>query len=68
MTVSGEKIKAYIEDVYVEMKHRGFTEDEADYVISKTGFMDAIEKYPEEQLHYDVSDTVDELIMVAAKK
>ena len=37
-------------------------------VIGKTGFMKAIELYPEEQMHYDIADAVDEIIMVAAKK
>ena len=27
-----------------------------------------IEMYPEEQMHYDIADAVDEIIMVAAKK
>ena len=28
----------------------------------------AIDLYPEEQLHYDISDAVDEIITLAAKK
>jgi hypothetical protein len=67
MVISKEKKNAYIEDVYSEMKRRGFTSDEIETVIGKTGFMDALDKYPEEQLHYDVSDAVDEIIMTAAR-
>ncbi len=63
-----EKKKMYIEDVYMEMKKRGFTASEIPMVIGKTGFMKAIELYPEEQMHYDIADAVDEIIMVAAKK
>ena len=68
MLVSVEKKNAYIEDVHAEMKRRGFTSEEIETVIGKTGFMSAMEQYPEEQLHYDVSDAVDEIIMTAARK
>ena len=68
MVVSSEKKNSYIEDVHSEMKRRGFTSEEIENIIGKTGFMDALEKYPEEQLHYDVSDAVDEIIMTAARK
>lgn len=63
-----EKKKLYIEEVYAEMKKRGFTSAEIPMVINKTGFMDAIDLYPEEQLHFDISDAVDEIITLAAKK
>ena len=63
-----EEKKLYIEEVYAEMKKRGFTSAEIPMVINKTGFMDAIDLYPEEQLHYDISDAVDEIITLAAKK
>ncbi len=63
-----EKKKLYIEEVYSEMKKRGFTSVEIPMIIDKTGFMDAINQYPEEQLHYDISDAVDEIITLAAKK
>ena len=53
MIISEEKKKKYIDKVYDEMKRRGFTADEIPIVISKTGFMIAIEEYPEEQMHYD---------------
>ena len=68
MVISKEKKQAYIDDVQYEMKRRGFTSEEIPVIIGKTGFMDAIEQYPEEQLHYDVSDAVDEIIMTAARK
>ena len=63
-----EKKKLYIEEVYAEMKKRGFTSAEIPMVINKTGFMDAIDLYSEEQWHYDISDAVDEIITLAAKK
>ena len=50
------------------MKKRGFTSAEIPMVINKTGFMDAIDLYPEEQLHYHISDAVDEIITLAATK
>ncbi len=68
MVISKEKKEAYIDDVHSEMKRRGFTSDEIKVIIGKTGFMEAIDKYPEEQLRYDVSDAVDEIIMTAARK
>lgn len=67
MVISQEKKDAYLKDIYTEMKRRGFQDDEIPRVIGKTGFMTALEKYPEEQLHYEVSDAVDEIIVTAAK-
>ena len=64
MIISEEKKKKYIDKVYDEMKRRGFTADEIPIVISKTGFMIAIEEYPEEQMHYDI---VDEILFTATK-
>ncbi|WP_044937873.1 hypothetical protein [Pseudobutyrivibrio sp. LB2011] len=57
----------YIEKIYKEMKRRGFTFVESRAIIQKTGFIAALNEYPEEQLHYDVSDAVNEIIMTAAK-
>ncbi len=65
--VTKEKQNAYIAKVHNEMKRRGFTSEEIPVVINKTGFLSALEEYPEEQLHYDVSDAVDEIIMTAAR-
>jgi hypothetical protein len=67
MVVTQEMKDEYLQDIYAEMKKRGFQEDEIPRVIGKTGFMGALEKYPEEQLHYDVFDAVNEIITVAAK-
>ena len=67
MPVSAEKKRKYIDKVHNEMLRRGFSADEIPTVINKTGFMTAIEQYPEEQLHYDVSDAVDEILLTAAK-
>lgn len=67
MVVTKEMKDDYLQDIYKEMKRRGFQEDEIPKVIGKTGFMGALEKYPEEQLHYSIFDAVNEIITVAAK-
>ncbi len=56
----------YSNRVFEEMLERGYTEDEVAYIIDKTGFREALDKYPEEQLHDSISDAVDEIIFVAA--
>ncbi len=66
MTVSELMKKEYIDDVHEEMLRRGYTAEEIPTVISKTGFMSAMEQYPEEQLHYDVRDAVDEIMLTAS--
>ncbi len=58
--------KQYIDDVHEEMRKRGFSSKEIPMVISKTGFLQVMENYPEEQLHYDVRDAVDEIMLTAA--
>ena len=67
MAVSKKMKEADISDVHTEMEKRGFTSEEIPSVINKTGFLDALERFPEEQLHYDVSDAVDEIIVTAAR-
>ena len=67
MTVTKEKINNYISMVYEEMENRGIEKDRIDIVISKTGFYDAINQYPEEQLHYPVESAVDEILLTAAQ-
>lgn len=66
MTITEEMKKRYIEDVHEEMKKRGFTASEIPTVIDKTGFMDVMQNYPEEQLHYDVRDAVNEIMLTAS--
>lgn len=56
----------YIRDVKEELIRRGVPEDAVERVINKTGFYAAIEEYPEEQMHYSVTDAVDEILLVAA--
>lgn len=68
MIITKEKQNAYLAKVYNEMERRGFTTEEIPVVINMTGFLSALEEYPEEQLHYDVSDAVDEILITAAKK
>lgn len=59
--------KEYLDDVYQEMKHRGFISEEIPRVIAKTGFMEALNEYTEEQLLYSIEDAVDEIMLVAAR-
>lgn len=68
MFISEEKKECYLVKVYNEMKRRGITPAEIPVIIGKTGFMGALEDYPEEQLHYDVSSAVDEILLTAARK
>ena len=48
------------------MKRRGFEEEQIPYVIGKTRFYEALDKYPEQQLHYAVENAVDEILFMAA--
>lgn len=68
MTITNieEKKQHYVSLVYKEMKNRGFSSSEIPVVIGKTGFMDALNEYPEEQLHYSASAAVDEILLTAA--
>ena len=63
-----EKKKEYMQLVYEEMMNRGFSENELDMVIAKTGFVQALNKYPEESLHYPVESSVDEIMLVASRQ
>lgn len=66
MKTMDERKKIYIADVYAEMEKRGISNVDAPRVIGKTGFMGALNEYPEEQMHYDVYDAVNEILLVAA--
>ncbi len=68
MIITKEKQNAYLTKVYNEMERRGFSAEEIPVVINMTGFLSALKEYPEEQLHYDVSDAVDEILVTAVKK
>ena len=63
-----EMTDRYAEKVYLELKRRGYSDEEIPVVINKTGFYEALEKYPDEQMHYSISDAVDEIIFVAAAR
>ena len=67
-TVTDAMKKNYIAMIYDEMARRGFSPEEIPLVIGKTGFMDALEQFPEEQMHYDPYDAVNELLVIASKK
>ena len=62
-----ERKKRYIKKIYEEMRKRGFTSEEIPKIISRTGFMDALNYCPEEQMLIAVEDAVDEIIVTAAR-
>ena len=68
MFVSEDMKQRYLEKVYKEMNRRGFTSEEIPRVIAKTGFMTALNQYPEEQLHYPIKAAVNEIVETAAKQ
>lgn len=61
-------IDKYKEKVLREMSRRGYSSKEIPVIINKTGFYEALEKYPNEQMHYSINDTVDEILFVAAPR
>lgn len=61
-----ERKKRYIKKIYEEMRKRGFTSEEIPKIISRTGFMDALNYCPEEQMLIAVEDAVDEILLTAA--
>ena len=67
MIITEEKKKKYISWVHEEMQHRGLTDKEIARIIAKTGFMQVMDEYLEEQLHYDPKDAVNEILLTAAK-
>lgn len=56
----------YFDDIRAELIKRGIPQQDVMKVISKTGFMSALNDFPEEQLHYSINDAVDEILVVAA--
>lgn len=68
MLISEEIKQQYLSKVYQEMQRRGLTLDEIPAIIGKTGFISSLNTYPEEQLHYAVSDAVDEILLTAAQQ
>ena len=56
----------YLQRVYKELNHRGITDAEIPCVLNKTGFISALNDYPEEQLHYSVKSAVNEILVTAA--
>lgn len=68
MEVSEEQKKRYLSYVYEEMHRRGLSQDEIPIVIGKTGFMKALNEYPEVQIHYDPADAVDEILVIAVRR
>lgn len=67
-TITDAAKENYTKMVHGEMRRRGFSPAEIPIVIGKTGFTQALEQYPEEQMHYDPYDAVNEILAIAAKK
>lgn len=65
---SDNMIAKYKEKVLCEMSRRGYSSEEIPVIINKTGFYEALEKYPNEQMHFSINDTVDEILFVAAPR
>lgn len=62
-----EKAKEmYMAHIYEEFLHRDISEADAKRVIAKTRFIECLNKFPEEQLHYSIADAVDEIMQTAA--
>jgi hypothetical protein len=68
MVITEAMKHSYIDDVYAEMRVRGFTHEEIPRVIAKTGFMTALEEYPDTLLHFDIIDVVDDIVVTAARQ
>ena len=66
MLISDEKKNKYILEVHKEMLRRGYTPTEIPIVIGKTGFMAVMEELPEEQMHYDFHDAVDDIMLTVS--
>ena len=64
---SDDDIQKYIDKVYEEMARRNIREDNIPKVIAKTGFLDAIKRYPEEQFHESIESAVDEILVIASQ-
>ena len=64
--ITEEQKNRYIGYVHDELKRRGVEESDIPRVIGKTGFMACMEEYPEQQMHYDPADAVDEILVTAA--
>lgn len=48
------------------MRSRGLTGEEIPRIIGQTGFMRALNEFPEEQLHYSPEAAAGEILLVAA--
>ena len=46
MTISKEQKESYVSNVYEALRLHGVLQDDIPHVISKTGFMQALEEYP----------------------
>ena len=64
--VPEEQKKRYLSYIYEEMRSRGLTGEEIPRIIGQTGFMMALNEFPEEQLHYSPEAAAGEILPVAA--
>ena len=63
-----ERKRSYLAEIYAELNNRGIAKEDIQRIINKTGFMSALEDYPEEQMHYSIEDAVNEILVVAASE
>jgi hypothetical protein len=68
MVITEAMKQSYIDDVYAEMRVRGFTQEEIPIVIAKTGFMTALKENPDILLHFDIIDVVNDIVVTAARQ
>ena len=66
MCISEERKQSYIADVYTALRHKGVMEEDIPMVVGKTGFIAALNEYPEDQLHYAPEDAAIEILVTAA--
>ena len=67
MTISEEQKKSYVSAVREELSRHGIPVSDISRVISKTGFMEALDEYPEEQFHEHPADAAEEILSIAAQ-
>ena len=64
---SDEDKQWYLDEVYKEMVRRRIREENIPKVIARTGFMEVLENYTEEQFHYAIESAVDEILEAASQ-
>ena len=68
MAVSEMRKRRYLSCVYVELRRRGLWDEDIPFVISKTGFMSAMNENPEEQMYCSPEAAASEILLAAARR